>query len=70
MSTSAGLHIFIYTILGGDGTAQYIEKRSVPPSADSAGHSDIAILEKVSLLSDCAAVLVAQIGPGANGFST
>ncbi len=51
--------------IGRDGSVALLEKRAVTTAPEGAGHSDKAILEKIDILGDCAAVLAVQIGPGA-----
>ncbi|SHH54606.1 Predicted Fe-Mo cluster-binding protein, NifX family [Sporobacter termitidis DSM 10068] len=55
---------YIYDI-GPDGAYSLLEKRSVHPSGEGLGHTEDAMLEKITALRDCCAILVVQIGPGA-----
>ena len=48
-----------------DGSFAVQERRSVEPLCEGGGHSDSAFAATVQLLRDCAAVLVARIGPSA-----
>lgn len=43
----------------------FIESRTVQPACQHPGHDDARLHEAVLCLSDCAAVVCAQIGPGA-----
>jgi predicted Fe-Mo cluster-binding NifX family protein len=44
---------------------KYVETRSTTPLCDDQEHSDDRLAGIVKLISDCRAVLVAKIGPGA-----
>jgi predicted Fe-Mo cluster-binding NifX family protein len=48
-----------------DGTAIPVERRAVNPPCQEGGHTDSGMDEAVDSVKDCAAVLVAKIGPGA-----
>jgi predicted Fe-Mo cluster-binding NifX family protein len=48
-----------------DGSFAIPERRFVDPLCEGGGHSDSAFAATIQLLRDCAAVLVAKIGPGA-----
>lgn len=43
----------------------FVESRAVQPACQHPGHDDVRLRDAVSCLSDCAAVVCAQIGPGA-----
>jgi predicted Fe-Mo cluster-binding NifX family protein len=48
-----------------DGTFIPIEQRTVTPLCEGGGHSDSVMASTIQILRDCAAVLVAKIGPSA-----
>ena len=55
----------IYDIAS-DGSFEFVESRSVPRACrGEEGHDDAALLEAADLLSDCAFVIVARVGPAA-----
>ncbi|GHT77183.1 hypothetical protein FACS1894130_00680 [Spirochaetia bacterium] len=57
---------FFYVVdIQRDGTAVPVDRRDVKPACGAGGHSDDGLDLVVSTLKDCAAVLVAKIGPGA-----
>ncbi|GHV17114.1 nitrogen fixation protein NifX [Spirochaetia bacterium] len=57
---------FFYVVdIQRDGSVVPVERRDVDPSCGTGGHSDSGLESVVSTLKDCAAVLVAKIGPGA-----
>jgi predicted Fe-Mo cluster-binding NifX family protein len=48
-----------------DGTFIIVERRPVTPLCENGGHSEAGMASGVQTLRDCAAVLVAKIGPSA-----
>jgi predicted Fe-Mo cluster-binding NifX family protein len=48
-----------------DGTFATLERRTVTPLCEGGGHSESTMAATVQVLRDCAAVLVAKIGPSA-----
>ena len=48
-----------------EGNCKYVETRLTDPLCDDREHSDDRLAGIVKLISDCRAVLVAKIGPGA-----
>jgi predicted Fe-Mo cluster-binding NifX family protein len=48
-----------------DGTGVLVERRSVPPFCEVAGHTAVGMTARIETLRDCVAVLVAKIGPHA-----
>ncbi|GHU66885.1 hypothetical protein FACS1894184_05730 [Clostridia bacterium] len=48
-----------------DGSFEFIERRDIASVCAVGGHSDEALKDAVSCLSDCRAVVVSRIGPGA-----
>ena len=53
---------FYIVDLQSDGSKQVIEQRNVVPLCVAGEHTDEALLESVTALRDCSAVLVARIG--------
>jgi predicted Fe-Mo cluster-binding NifX family protein len=57
---------FFYVVdVARDGSAVPVERREVDPACNTGGHTDPGMDAVIATLKDCAAVLVAQIGPGA-----
>jgi len=49
----------------GENEYKFIESRENIPPCDEFGHSDDALANAIQVISDCKAVFVSQIGPGA-----
>jgi nitrogen fixation protein NifX len=56
---------FLIVEIKPDGTGEFLERRAVMPLCNSGDHSQEALSSCVGALGDCAAVLVARIGPTA-----
>ncbi|MFP3154293.1 dinitrogenase iron-molybdenum cofactor biosynthesis protein [Lachnospiraceae bacterium ZAX-1] len=56
---------FLIVDIKADGTYELVERRTTPPACNGGEHSEHGMEDSVRSLSDCAAVLVAKIGGGA-----